>query len=96
MRSRTGIFGVGLLFFLTSSAFAMECSSSAAERSNFVSAALIKELDQGRGANGSYPAWVERYMRDADSFAELLDAFCAKSPNGSFDNAFAEVVQLKR
>ena len=96
MRSGITLFGVALLLTLTSSAHAVDCSSSAADRSNFVSAALIKELDQGRGANGSYPAWVERYMRDADSFAELLDAFCAKSPNGSFDNAFAEVAQLKR
>ena len=84
------------LLLLTSSAFAMDCSSSATDRNDYVSAALIKALDGGKGANGSYPAWVERYMRDADLFAEALSAFCAKSPNSSFDTAFAEVAQLKR
>jgi hypothetical protein len=96
MRSGITLFGVALLLTLTSSAHAVDCSSSAADRSNFVSTALIKALDAGKGANGSYPAWVERYLRDADSFGDALNAFCAKSPDGSFDNAFAEVAQLKR
>ena len=96
MRLKLCFAAVASLLLFTNGAFAMDCSSSATDRSDYVSAALMKALDAGKGTNGSYPAWVERYMRDADLFGEALSTFCAKSPNSSFENAFAEVAQLKR
>jgi hypothetical protein len=66
------------------------------QRNDFVSAALMRALDEGPEANGSYPAWVERYLRDADFFAEALTRYCATSPQASLDLAFAEIAGRKR
>ncbi len=96
MRSRISVCGIALLVSVMGSAQSLACSSSQAAQSDYIGATLIKALDQGRESHGSYPSWVERYIRDADAFGEALNALCAKSPNTTFDNAFAEVAQLKR
>ena len=78
-----------------SSALASDCSSSLRDRSDYVSATLINALDQGRDANGLYPSWVERYIRDAEMFGEALTSYCARSPQQSLDVAFAEIAGTK-
>jgi len=79
------------VLIIASPVFATDCSSPARERSDYVGAELIKMLDAGRHANGSYPAWVESYMRDAESFGEALASYCEREPKAGIERAFQTI-----
>jgi hypothetical protein len=75
---------------------AADCSSTPAQRNDFIATALIRAIDAGREASGSYPSWVERYLRDADLLAEAVSRFCERSPQVSLETALSEVAGKTR